>query len=70
MLFIFQGARKAEREANVIEKKVNEVHEKIMEITGGKTKEAQEKLDDVTKRWEKTRSTITQLQVGIKTAER
>lgn len=46
------------------------VHEKIMEITEGKTKKAQEKLDNVIKKWEKTRSTITQLQVAIKTAER
>ncbi|XP_065224960.1 structural maintenance of chromosomes protein 4 isoform X2 [Planococcus citri] len=65
-----KGARKAEQEANVIEEKVQTVHNKIMEITGGKTKEAQKRLDDVTKEWDKTRSNITKLQVAIKTAER
>lgn len=53
-----------------MEEKVNAIHQKIMEITEGKTNEAQKKLDSVTKKWEKTRSTITQLQVAIKTAER
>ncbi len=63
-------AKKAEDEMKVIEEKVNVVHGKIMEITQGKTKEAQQKLDQVTKQWEQTRSQITQLQVAIKTAER
>lgn len=62
--------RKTELDVKAIEEKVSIVHEKIMEITEGKTKKAQEKLDNVIKKWEKTRSTITQLQVAIKTAER
>ncbi|XKL63421.1 hypothetical protein PGB90_005785 [Kerria lacca] len=65
-----KNAKEAESEAKIIEEKVNVVHEKIIEITQGKTKEAQKKLDDVTNRWENTRSTITQLQVAIKTSER
>lgn len=69
-VYVSLESKKAEKEAKVIEEKVNVVHQKIMDITGGKTKEAQKKLDEVTKQWEKTRSTITQLQVAIKTSER
>lgn len=66
----FADAKEAEDNAKTIEEKVAVVHAKIMEITQGRTTEAQKKLDEVTKLWETTRSRITQLQVAIKTSER
>ena len=46
---------KAESAANAVEERVKAVHAKIMEVSGGKVKAAQKKLDDATKKLEKVR---------------
>ena len=46
---------KAESVANAVEERVKAVHAKIMEVSGGKVKAAQKKLDDATKKLEKVR---------------
>lgn len=61
---------KAQRVASVVEEKVNELHKKIMDATGGRMKAAQKKLDDVNKKLDKITSELSKLTVGIKTAER
>ncbi|XP_037088683.1 LOW QUALITY PROTEIN: structural maintenance of chromosomes protein 4-like [Pollicipes pollicipes] len=61
---------KAEAAADVVESRVKAAHDKIMEISGGKVKAAQKKLDDATKKLEKVSGDIVRLGVAIKTAER
>ncbi|XP_043229658.1 structural maintenance of chromosomes protein 4-like isoform X2 [Amphibalanus amphitrite] len=61
---------KAESAASAVEDQVKAVHAKIMEVSGGKVKAAQKKLDDATKKLEKVSGDIVRLGVAIKTAER
>lgn len=61
---------KAEGDAGVVETKVNDLHKKIMDATGGRMKAAQKKLDEVNKKLDKITSELSKLTVGIKTAER
>ena len=49
----FAEFEKAESAANAVEERVKAVHDKIMEVSGGKVKAAQKKLDDATKKREK-----------------
>ncbi|XP_075232344.1 structural maintenance of chromosomes 4-like protein gluon [Lycorma delicatula] len=61
---------KAEQAAGVVEAKINELHKKIIDATGGRMKAAQRKLEDVNKKLDKITSELSKLTVGIKTAER
>merc|ERR1712240_947566 len=60
----------ADGKAKVVEKEVKECDAKIKEITGGKIKSVQKKLDDSKKQLDKIKSEITRLEVEIKTATR
>merc|ERR1712142_804723 len=60
----------ADGKAKVVEKEVKACDAKIKEITGGKIKSVQKKLDDSKKQLDKIKSEITRLEVEIKTATR
>merc|ERR1719233_2010498 len=60
----------ADGKAKVVEKEVKACDAKIKEITGGKIKSVQKKLDDAKKQLDKIKSEITRLEVEIKTATR
>merc|ERR1719233_2139797 len=60
----------ADGKAKVVEKEVKACDAKIKEITGGKIKSVQKKLDDAKKQLDKIKSEITGLEVEIKTATR
>lgn len=61
---------RAESSAGKLEAQVAEVHEEIIKITGGRTKAARKKLDEVIKTADKVSSRITKLGVELKTADR
>ena len=60
----------ANEKAEVVEKDVKACDAKIKEITGGKIKTVQKKLEDTKKQLTKVKTEITKLEVEIKTSER
>eukprot|EP00092_Neocalanus_flemingeri_P022265 GFUD01024145.1.p1 GENE.GFUD01024145.1~~GFUD01024145.1.p1 ORF type:complete len:1283 (-),score=468.97 GFUD01024145.1:142-3990(-) len=60
----------ADGNAKVVEKEVKACDGKIKEITGGKIKSVQKKLDEARKQLDKIKSEITRLEVEIKSATR
>merc|ERR1712038_763855 len=60
----------ANEKAEVVEKDVKACDAKIKEITGGKIKSVQKKLEDTKKQLNKVKTEITKLEVEIKTSER
>ncbi|KAK8749380.1 hypothetical protein OTU49_015814 [Cherax quadricarinatus] len=56
--------------AQEVEAEVTKIHEKILEVTGGKMKSLKKSLESVEKKLEKVNAEITRLQVAIKTAQR
>ena len=60
----------ANERAQVVERDVKACDAKIKEITGGKIKGIQKKLDDAKKQLEKVKSEITRLEVEIKSSSR
>jgi len=60
----------ADANAKVVEKEVKSCDARIKEITGGKIKSVQKKLDDSKKQLDKVKAEITRLEVEIKTATR
>ena len=60
----------ANEKAEVVEKDVKACDDKIKEITGGKIKTVQKKLEDTKKQLTKVKTEITKLEVEIKTSER
>lgn len=60
----------ANSNASVVEKDVKACDAKIKEITGGKIKSIQKKLDDSKKQLDKVKAEITRLEVEIKSSER
>jgi len=60
----------ANERAQVVEKDVKACDAKIKEITGGKIKSVQKKLEDTKKQLDKVKTEITKLEVEIKTSER
>ena len=53
----------AVEKARTVEEKVNEVHEEIMKITGGKLKGLKKKVDEINKKLKNVTAEITRLQV-------
>merc|ERR1712038_660819 len=60
----------ANENAQVVERDVKACDAKIKEITGGKIKSIQKKLEDSKKQLEKVKTEITRLGVEIKSSER
>merc|ERR1719466_364809 len=60
----------ADGNAKVVEKEVKSCDAKIKEITGGKIKSVQKKLDEAKKQLDKIKAEITRLEVEIKSATR
>merc|ERR1719483_1739402 len=60
----------ADGNAKVVEKEVKACDAKIKEITGGKIKSVQKKLDEAKKSLDKIKAEITRLDVEIKSATR
>lgn len=60
----------AKIEFNKINSKMDNLKQKIEEITEGEPKEAKRLLDEATKKLEKTRSGLNQVNVDIRAAER
>ncbi|KAG1714925.1 Structural maintenance of chromosomes protein 4 [Nymphon striatum] len=56
--------------ANEVEKKVQSLHNQIMEISGNKVKAAQQKLDSIINRMDAIDASITKSNVALKTAKR
>merc|ERR1719347_775941 len=60
----------ANEKALVVEKDVKACDAKIKEITGGKIKSVEKKLEETKKQLSKVKEEITKLEVQIKTSER
>lgn len=61
---------KAAGKASKVEKEVQKLHNEIMEITGGRTRQAQTKVDATTANISQVDSNITKASVAIKTAKK
>lgn len=53
-----------------VEKEVQEIHLKIVEVAGGKVKGLQKAVDEIVKKIDKVHAEITRLNVAIKTSQR
>ncbi|XP_011309307.1 structural maintenance of chromosomes protein 4 [Fopius arisanus] len=61
---------KTKKESESTDRAVKEINDEIEELSGGKVKEQQKKISDLSKGIDKARKEICRLQVGIKTSER